>query len=148
MRRQKRLLFHAIPPQRHQPQRDWLNFLRAASSLQLPAEIEQLADNVWLLPEDNTYLLLSRLGDAHATETRILPFSSASDWEPLSPHRCRKRAATPRAKTSILGISHERSHDSGNENGCEFIGNSMLHPVCGSTTMIQSPSAHSNRRSP
>jgi hypothetical protein len=85
MRRQKYLLFHAIRPESHQPQQDWLNFLRDAASSRLPAGAERLAQNVWVLPDDGrTYLVLSRIGDAHATETRILPFASALDWQPLS----------------------------------------------------------------
>jgi hypothetical protein len=79
------LLFHAIQPDRHQPQLDWANFLREAALLRLPAGAEQLAPNVWLLPDDGkTYLLLSQMGQRHATETRIRPFVSASDWQPLS----------------------------------------------------------------
>ena len=84
----KTLLFHAIQPGSHQPQRDWANFLRAASFLELPAQAEQLAANIWLLPDDGkAYLDLARIGHQHATETRILPFVHASDWQPLSPHR-------------------------------------------------------------
>lgn len=83
----KKLLFHAVEPERHQPQRDWANFLRDAGNLALPPDAERLAPNVWLLPDDDrSYLLLSQLGERHATETRILPLSPASDWQPLS-HR-------------------------------------------------------------
>lgn len=83
----KILLFHAIAPQRHQSQKDWAMFVREAASLPLPDEAEQLAPNVWLLPDDGkTSLLLSRIGEKTATETRIRPFLSASDWQPLS-HR-------------------------------------------------------------
>jgi hypothetical protein len=86
MQRRKLLLFHAIQPARHQPQQDWANFLREAGLLQLPADAEQLAPNVWLLPDDEeqTYLRLSRLGHRHATATRIRPFFPASGWQPLS----------------------------------------------------------------
>jgi hypothetical protein len=81
----KSLLFHAIQPASHQPQRDWANFLRDAALVQLSADAEQLAPNVWLLPDDGrTYLLLSQMGQRHATETRVRPFVSASDWQPLS----------------------------------------------------------------
>jgi hypothetical protein len=87
MKRRKLLLLHAIQPGSHEPrQNDWAMFLRHATLLQLPAEAEQLAPNVWLLPDDGkAYLLLSRLGHQHAIETRTLPFSSAYDWKPLSP---------------------------------------------------------------
>lgn len=85
MKRSKYVLFHAVPPQSHQPQRDWANFLHATALIDLPDGSEQLAENVWVLPDDRqSYLVLSRIGDAHATETRMLPFSSASDWQPLS----------------------------------------------------------------
>ena len=85
MNRKKLLLFHAIAAERHQSQIDWKNFLREASDLPLPDDAEILAPNVWLLPDDKrSYLLLSRLGQKHAIETRCLPFSSASDWQLLS----------------------------------------------------------------
>jgi len=82
----KRLvLFHAIQPARHEPQRDWANFLREAALLNLPEDAEQLAPNVWLLTDDKrAYLGLSRTCHAHAIASRILPFSSANDWQPLS----------------------------------------------------------------
>jgi hypothetical protein len=81
----KSLLFHAIQPGRHQPQLDWANFLREAGDLALPEGTEQLAPNVWLLPDDGqTYLFLSRIGHRHAIATRTLPFVHASGWQPLS----------------------------------------------------------------
>ena len=81
----KSLLFHAIQPGSHQPQRDWANFLREAALFQLPALAERLSPNVWLLPDDGQiYLHLSRIGHRHAIATRVLPFVSASDWQPLS----------------------------------------------------------------
>jgi hypothetical protein len=84
--RQKRLLFHAIPPSPDRPQAQWGDFLRDAALLPLPADAEQLAENTWLLPDDGkSYLLLGRLGHQHATETRVLPFFPASAWQRLSP---------------------------------------------------------------
>src|SRR5277367_3391972 len=63
----KRLMFHAIQPQPHEPQGDWENFLREASFLQLPQDTEQLAPNVWLLPDDRlSYLELSKVGQRNA----------------------------------------------------------------------------------
>jgi hypothetical protein len=87
MKRRKQVLFHAIPAESHQSQRDWTNFLRDASFVELPEQAEQLAPNVWVLPDDNrSYLLLSCVAQKNAIETRILPFSTGSDWQPLSTH--------------------------------------------------------------
>ena len=82
----KKLLFHAIQPARHEPrQLDWEGFVHDAGLEPLPAEAEQLAPNVWLLPNDgNSYLALSKMGQRHSIATRLLPFVPASDWQPLS----------------------------------------------------------------
>lgn len=83
----KRHLFHAIPPASHESQSGWEGFLRDTELEHLPAEVEKLARNVWLLPDDHkTYLVLSKIGHAHAIATRMLPFLSASGWQPLSTH--------------------------------------------------------------
>jgi len=81
----KLILFQAIPPKREQPQRDWINFLTAAEQFPLPDHAEKLAPNVWILPEGQAYLDLSRLAAKHATATRCLPFAASSGWQPLSP---------------------------------------------------------------
>lgn len=82
----KTLLFHAIQPASHQPQLDWANFLRDASFLKLPDGSEQLARNVWLLPDElNACQDLARLGRQHAIATRVLAIVHSSNWQPLSP---------------------------------------------------------------
>jgi hypothetical protein len=81
----KSLLFNAIPPDSRGSRPDWDAFLRAAALEQLLMGAEQLAPNVWVLPDDGqTYLILSRIGDRWSIATRTLPFSRASDWQPLS----------------------------------------------------------------
>lgn len=81
----KSLLFHAIEPGRHQSQLDWENFLRDAALSDLPDSAEQLAPNVWILPNDNrSYLMLAQIGSRHSIATRTLPFVHASGWQPLS----------------------------------------------------------------
>jgi hypothetical protein len=82
----KSLLFHAIPAATHQLQFDWNEFLREAANYQLPRGAEQLAENVWLLPDDDrTYRDLAKLGHQHAIETRVRPIVHVSDWQRLSP---------------------------------------------------------------
>jgi hypothetical protein len=77
----KTLLLHAIPPESHQPQQDWRDFLRAAAFIPLPMGAEQIAQNVWLIPNDRkTDVPFSRLGHQNATALRVLPFSPASSW--------------------------------------------------------------------
>ena len=81
----KSLLFHAIPPEAHQSQRDWENFLRDAALEPLPADAEQLARNVWLIPDDGrTYLVLSPIGHRNAIATRVLRVAHGSEWQRLS----------------------------------------------------------------
>lgn len=83
----KTLLFHAIPPGRDDPrQLDWHNFLHDAALLEMPTGAEQLAPNVWLLPDEiNSCVVLSRLCHQRAIATRVLAIVHASDWHPLSP---------------------------------------------------------------
>jgi hypothetical protein len=81
----KSLLFHAIEPDPVQRGSfDWNSFLREAALAELPEGVERLARNVWLLPDDQTYLILSRIGHRWSIATRILPFVHGSDWQSLS----------------------------------------------------------------
>lgn len=87
MIRRKRLLLHAVKPDADDRDDDWERFLVETALLELPPDTEQLAPNIWLLPDDQVYLQLSRLGHQLGIATRILPFSAASGWQPLSPQR-------------------------------------------------------------
>ncbi len=87
MTRRKRLLLHAIRPAADDRADDWERFLREAALLNFPPDAEQLAPNIWLLPDDQAYLRLSQLGHQLGIATRILPFSPVSDWQPFSPQR-------------------------------------------------------------
>jgi hypothetical protein len=81
----KTLLFHAVPAQSHQSQLDWENFLREAALLQLPTGSEQLAPNVWMLPDDGTDRHLALIGHRNAIATRVLAVVHSSNWQALSP---------------------------------------------------------------
>jgi hypothetical protein len=84
----KLILFHAIKPSDEERAEDWETFLVETALAELPPEVEKLAPNVWLLPDEHRVSAqLSRIGHQLGIETRCLPFSSPTPWQPLSPSR-------------------------------------------------------------
>lgn len=63
----------------------WQNFSMDAQEVPLPTGGEQLAASLWLLPaDDQTYLVLSRIGHRHGIASRCLTIAHVGEWQPLS----------------------------------------------------------------
>lgn len=78
----KSLLFHAFPSERNV---DWQNFLREVADLNLPDGTERLAEGVWLLPADDTYVSLSRACRRNAIGARCVEIVHKASWQNLVP---------------------------------------------------------------
>ena len=82
----KVVLLHAIKPEDEESQENWASFLSEAALIDLPPGGEQLAVNVWLLPDGGqAERLLAVAAHSHAIESRCLPFVWRTPWQRLSP---------------------------------------------------------------